>query len=540
MRQVLWLFGWFAALAGAVPADLPAGAPGAGRFVDSYCNPLNVQLADPFVMHWEGEYYLYGTWDRNPCRGVPVYTSKDLANWRFRGFALEPGPHTWSKQHFWGPEVVPWKGRFLMYFNASPNPTPAPPFNMHLCLAEGASPLGPFKELKAPWYSPEGPDEAIDQHLLLDDDGQAYLYFTRVGARMNYIQGVKLKPDLTSFDGEPRDLIKPTEPWESRAWEGHKVVEGAFCLKHKGLYYLVYTANHFLDDDYCEGCAVSEKPLGPFRKVKGNPLLHRTAEVAGPGSACFAKSPDGRELFIVYHTHQSPREVGWRQLAIDRAKFVPQAEGPDKLVIEGPTVSPQPLPSGAKGPARAESDDFAGPELDWDRWQIINELPGFWQVKQGKLQITALDGDCWGPRADFANLCVQYAPKGDFEVKCRLQFAPERNFEQAGLVLWQDHDNYVRFTSAFSEGRKLLAVHEKAGVAEVHECANAFGDALELKVVRRGGSCRLLAEGEGQGEVEVARFEVKFACERVGVMALAPGSKRKPVAEFSNFEVKRL
>jgi hypothetical protein len=41
-------------------------------------------------------------------------------------------------------------------------------------LAEGDSPLGPFKEFKAPWFQTDRP--TIDSHVFRDDDGQLYLY----------------------------------------------------------------------------------------------------------------------------------------------------------------------------------------------------------------------------------------------------------------------------------------------------------------------------------------------------------------------------
>ena len=51
----------------------------------------------------------------------------------------------------------------------------------------------------------------------------------------------------------------------------------------------------------------------------------------------FVPSPDGSETFIVYHTHNSTTAVMPRQLAIDRARFVPAGGGPDILVVDGPT-----------------------------------------------------------------------------------------------------------------------------------------------------------------------------------------------------------
>ena len=68
-----------------------------------------------------------------------------------------------------------------------------------------------------------------------------------------------------------------------------------------------------------------------------------------PGNGMFVKSPDGKELFIVYHTHFKPGQVGPRKMAIDRVRFKSARAGrPDIIVIDGPTSTPQPMPSGAK------------------------------------------------------------------------------------------------------------------------------------------------------------------------------------------------
>lgn len=315
--------------------------------IKTYQNPLRYPVADPFVLYYEGTYYLYGTDERGSENGFPVYTSTNLVDWQDRGFAFKKSENTWSKVNFWGPEVVRVGDEFYMYYNASPNKIPNVwPFNMHLCIAKSDSPLGPFDELKAPFYNPPGKDEAIDQNLFIDDDGQAYLYFTFVTRGRNEIQAVQLKDNLIEFDGEPVVCVRPEQAWENRAWKGHRVAEGAFMLKHNGYYYLTYTANHFLDPNYCIGYATSKNPLGPWEKYDSNPILKRNDFINGPGHGMFIKSPDGSEIFIVYHTHYNTEQVGPRQLAIDRVRFEKNDNGPDMLVVDGPTYTPQRLPSG--------------------------------------------------------------------------------------------------------------------------------------------------------------------------------------------------
>ena len=85
-----------------------------------------------------------------------------------------------------------------------------------------------------------------------------------------------------------------------------------------------------------------------WEKYEGNPILSKTEAIEGPGNGMFVKSPDGTELFIVYHTHFKPGQVGPRRVAIDRVRFQEVENGPDILAIDGPTSTPQPMPSAAK------------------------------------------------------------------------------------------------------------------------------------------------------------------------------------------------
>jgi hypothetical protein len=67
--------------------------------------------------------------------------------------------------------------------------------------------------------------------------------------------------------------------------------------------------------------------------------------VSGPGHSCLTSSPDGTEMFIVYHTHANARKPsGDRVVNIDRIGF----DESGKLRITGPTRSHQPMPSGCR------------------------------------------------------------------------------------------------------------------------------------------------------------------------------------------------
>jgi beta-xylosidase len=242
---------------------------------------------------------------------------------------------SWGDRGFWAPDIVEKDGTFYLYYAVEER----------MCVATADSPAGPFRQQKQAPMEPES--IRIDGHIFEDDDGERYFYYVTFGDG-NEIWGGRLNDDMISVEPSSlRLMVKPDEPWEQHM---AKVTEGAEVLKHKGTYYLTYSGSHFKSPEYAVGYATSDSPLGPWKKYSFNPVMKSTAYAHGTAHHCFTTSPDGKEIFIVYHRHYSATESNPRKLAIDRVRFVPDpAGGPDLLQIHGPTSSPQPLPSSAQG-----------------------------------------------------------------------------------------------------------------------------------------------------------------------------------------------
>jgi len=81
-------------------------------------------------------------------------------------------------------------------------------------------------------------------------------------------------------------------------WEGH-LIEGPWLTHQGGRYYIFYAGNDFSTSHYGIGVAVSEHPLGPYRKME-QPLLRSTKEWSGPGHPSVAPGPDG-EPRLFFH-----------------------------------------------------------------------------------------------------------------------------------------------------------------------------------------------------------------------------------------------
>lgn len=285
-----------------------------------YKNPIT-RGADPFILFHNGIYYHYASAEN----GYTVRTSTNLVDWEEKGLCLDK-KDVKGEFDFWAPEIIYHNGKFYMAYTAE----------RHLGIAVANSPLGPFKQEKKEFLFT---DYAIDGHFFKDDDGAVYLYFVRQ-VDCNAVHVVKMKEDLISAYEETETFISTgDEGWERNDktldWYCN---EGPFVLKHKGKYYLTYSANDYRDPMYGIGISVADNPMGPFIKPINKPLFIGNKEVKGTGHHSFTTTPNGKKLICVYHTHYSTTSVEPRMTNIDEAEFYFNEElGMDFLRIKGPT-----------------------------------------------------------------------------------------------------------------------------------------------------------------------------------------------------------
>ena len=316
----------------------------------TYTNPVgdfikDGDTADPYVLRHEGKYYLYATSIQTHTYGYKVWMSENLVDWTDMGdcFRNTDSGNEWGKENFWAPEVVFYNGQYYMVYSARDAGG-----KLRIALAKSSSPLGPFINEAAPLL---GEDlECIDGHLFIDDDGSPYLYYAKeINSNIvngHHVSQIYVQPLARYYlrpAGDPVLCLTPDQAWEFKSgdWRWN---EGPTVFKHNGVYYMTYSANFFASVDYAIGYATASSPLGLWTKYEGNPIVSSNLEigVSGPGHNCVTYSPDGTEMFMVYHTHINPNDPNaGRTINIDRLVI-----GQDGiLTLLGPTRTPQPMPS---------------------------------------------------------------------------------------------------------------------------------------------------------------------------------------------------
>lgn len=292
----------------------------------TYRNPLlpETNLADPHVLRFNGVYYLYAT---THTKGYDVYTSDNLVDWVLRGSVYsDPRGGIWAPDVFFDSKGA---GKFYLYYTSDMPGRPPGGRNKVIGVAMSNSPLGPFVDQGVLC------EIAIDAHLFQDDDKKLYLYYVDLTDGFKIM--VQSMSDPLTKEGEPQEVIRPTDSWEKMAGE---VTEGPFVLKHRGTYYLMYSGSGANSPDYAIGYATSDSPLGPFTKHPGNPIVKRGNKVLGPGHHCVVEGPDNK-LWMVYHQKWTEERSFRRFLAVDPIAF--DHEGVIVASVSRDTLEPAPL-----------------------------------------------------------------------------------------------------------------------------------------------------------------------------------------------------
>ena len=317
-----------------------------------YRNDGLVQAADPHVISAEGKFYMYATNanSNGDCSYLQVWSSENLTNWTNEGRCYQPKTTNGAIDGLWAPEVIEFEGTYYLYYSGWDIKNGG----HQIGVATSSSPVGPFID-----YVGDTANGSIDSSVapikfeyavidpspFIDDNGDKYLLITKdQSGGVSSIYIAKLNDDMVTIDYSTLTLLlTPSLEWERKSvtsfWN-----EAPYMYKKDGIYYLFYSSNYYMDRYYGIGYATSTSPFGPF--VKAEQPLMITQDywdyISGTGHCSIFTSPDKKETFMAYHSHiDTVLGGGERKISFDRIFF-----DQGKVYVNGPSISPQILPSG--------------------------------------------------------------------------------------------------------------------------------------------------------------------------------------------------
>jgi len=545
-------------------AELHAATISNAPRITSYRNPVLPGVhPDPSVVRVGDWFYLVNSsFEMFP--GVPIHRSRDLVHWEALGYVLTrdsqlPLAGAGPSGGIFAPTIRYHAGTFYM-------------------ITTNVSHRGTFfvtaKDPAGPWSEPiwVGASGGIDPSLFFDDDGKVYL--TSTGSMPGIYQA---QIDVASG----KLLTQPRIVWKGT---GGRYPEGPHLYKIAGRYYLMISEGG-TEYGHMVTIARASSPWGPFEPCPRNPILtHRdtpmSQPIQGTGHADLVEDVEGNWWMVFlgfrpeggYYWHNLGRETflapvrwdaqGWpvvnegKPIALDmHVRGLPATATPTPPVREN--FDAWTLPGSARqSPSREGLGTLPGVPSELSPlgpvWNFLrNPVRASFSTTERRGWLTLhgtavpLDQEK-GISPTFVGRRQEHLA---VRMATRLDFAPGREGEEAGLVLYRAPRQHYE-----------LGVRRNGGVREmfVRQTVGAYLSTVTATVPAPGTDPLLLqidAEADrytfswgpspehlqpiGAAETRLLSTEVAggFIGTYVGLYALAPGGDPNPVpAAFDWFD----
>jgi hypothetical protein len=255
---------------------------------------LNGRAGDPFVMRWNGKYYLFPSND-GAANQVKGYTSDDMVHWD--GGVNVVNRTTENSNNFYAPEIIYFKGVFYMCSSSNGQ-------GHFLYKSTTDSPLGPYEMISGSGNVGRG----IDGSFYVRDDGKLFLMHTNInpsGLRMSEVLDIE-----TATLGE-QVLI---EGANLNHW-----IEGPGAIRRDDITYLTYCGNHISSRGYRIAYSYTTDDIitpDSFIQPSNNVNLISTVpnNFYGLGHSSNAYGPNLDSIYTAYHSQSG----SGRRYSLDR------------------------------------------------------------------------------------------------------------------------------------------------------------------------------------------------------------------------------
>ncbi|MET8867410.1 ThuA domain-containing protein [Nonomuraea sp. NPDC004580] len=197
------------------------------------------------------------------------------------------------------------------------------------------------------------------------------------------------------------------------------------------------------------------------------------------------------------------------------------------------------------------SDDFLGDQLDRDRWTVVRENQDL-KVEDGKLVIPTSTTDIYSTGGNTPNIVLQPAPPGAWTATAKLTLDARDAYQQAGLVIYGDDDNYAkmvlqaRSTSGPDHASRIFQFirEENAAPNEVAESntaalGDAYPDTVYVRFVSDGSSitAHYSADGTTFTTMPQTKSLAGITNPKIGLISLAGANHPVVDAAFDWFHL---
>lgn len=461
---------------------------------NQYLNPIITGFyPDPSVCRKGDTYYLVNS-SFAFYPGVPLFSSKDLVNWKQLGHVLNRESqlklfHHGVSDGIFAPAISYNKHNKMFYM-------------VTMNMGERTVFYVKSKNPEEGWSEPiQLKHGGMDPSFLFDNDGKAYLVYTtrpfggqsysgEMAIHMNqfYVEGDSVSSkSLELVRGGSDMAIKPV-------W-----LEGPH-LYHIGNYYYLMCAEGGTGNQHSEVIFRSKRLSGQWKSCPTNPILtqkelgSRNDAVSSVGHADLIETQNG-EWYAVF--------LGCRPYEKDlyntgRETFLLPVEWKDgwPIILEkGKTVPTIVDKKGLQGNGNnfltgnfVYTDYFKNTKLD-DRWIFLrNPVSGFYSITENGVRINALPVNV--SQKESIAAIFRRQQHTTFSAETEVDFTPRSEKELAGITVFQNEDHYFVFGKTIVNGKSSIvlsrAAKENVLIGSIVLSDDEANQSLQLKVSGNG------------------------------------------------------
>ncbi len=426
---------------------------------------------DPSICRAGEDYYLVcSSFEMFP--GLPIFHSRDLANWEQIGNVLdrESQLHLRANSFVGGlmaPTIRYHDGLFYVIVMSTSD--------FGNIIVTASDPAGPWSD-KIPVPDVTG----IDASIFFDDDGKVYVIGTGAIHEENgrRKQGIY----LNEFDLSTMKTVGPREFIFDGALRDAATPEAPHLYKKDGWYYLLIAEGG--TEHYHSITVARSKTINAwYENNPANPVLtHRNlgfdAKIANVGHGDFVQTQFGDWYCVMLASRLLPgrhKNIG-RETFIAPVKW--ENDWPlmcwDTGMLQGSYPADQQLPWTPYEPEQG-FDDFDGTRLN-DQWVFWGTpYQAFWKLEDSALCLKPLARDISrdvqkiqrpkpgeqviaGSKVtdDCISLVGRRLRHPDFRISAKMQFVPEHPGDCAGIVLLRAVNHQLRFEKSMSEKGSVI------------------------------------------------------------------------------------
>ncbi|MBN8837987.1 MAG: family 43 glycosylhydrolase [Sphingobacteriia bacterium] len=456
----------------------------------SYINPILAGFyPDPSICSTGNDYYLINsTFVYYP--GIPIFQSKNLINWQQIGNAINrPSQVNFegatTSRGLYAPSISYHKGVFYIVCTL---------------IDKGGNFIITAKDPAGPWSDPYWLKEidGIDPSLFFDDD-KAYIVYNSIPPENKSLWDGHRTIRIRSFDVEHLKVINDERIIINGGVDTarHPVwIEGPHIFKKEGYYYLI-CAEGGTAYNHSEVVFRTKDLTTPFIPFEQNPILtqrHLNPERKDPitttGHADFVQAINGNWYAVFLGCR--PYEGDHYNTGRETFMLPVQWENDWPVILKNNNEVPYHVPSQLINTNRNIfsgnyffKDEFNSPHLD-KRYMFLRVPHKKWYnltEQKGKLSLQTLPQTC-SQLTNPAFIGFRQAHTS-FEASTSLAFKAKKDYEKAGLLIFQNEHHFYYLCQSIKNKRTVLQLYQSTvtdSLTLLSEQEISVSNTLQLKV----------------------------------------------------------